>query len=113
MVAVKRPRLGLAVASVVHRLPFCCSMKTMTPLPAAKALDTAFLEIRSKLLDLAAALDRVGRGHGAAAAENDPRLDKIRQALEILEDRTAARAERIQRIFSDEYDKSWKVPQPR
>ena len=34
----------------------------MTPLPATQALDRYFLEARSKLLDLAAILDRIGRG---------------------------------------------------
>lgn len=85
----------------------------MTPLPAAKALDSFFLEARSKLLDLAAILDRIGRGQGAETAEHDPRLDKIRQALEVLHDPNDARAERIQQIFSLNYDPNWQRPQPR
>jgi hypothetical protein len=85
----------------------------MTPLPAAKALDAYFLEARAKLLDLAAVLDRIGRGAGAAGVEADPRLDKIRQALEVLHDESGGRAERVQQIFSLEYDPAWKPPQPR
>ena len=85
----------------------------MTPLPAAKALDAYFLEARSKLLDLAAILDRIGRGSGAASASEDPRLQKIRQALEVLHDQSGGRAERIQQIFSLAYDANWKLPQPR
>jgi len=85
----------------------------MTPLPAARALDQFFLEARAKLLDLAAIFDRVGRGEEAAAAEADPRMAKIRQALEVLLDRSGGRAERIQQIFSLEYDPNWKKPQPR
>lgn len=85
----------------------------MTPIPAAKALDAYFLEARSKLLDLAAILDRIGRGAQASAIDNDPRLDKIRQALEVLHDRSGGRAERIQQIFSLEYDSAWPRPQPR
>ena len=85
----------------------------MNPLPAAKALDAYFLEARSKLLDLAAVLDRIGRGSGAAGVDEDPRLARIRQALEVLHDRSGGRAERIQQIFSLEYDPSWKRPQPR
>ena len=34
----------------------------MTPLPAGKALDAFFLEARSKILDVAAILDRIERG---------------------------------------------------
>jgi hypothetical protein len=85
----------------------------MTPLPAAKALDSYFLEARSKLLDLAAILDRIGRGRDAAGLENDPRLEKIRQALEVLHDQSGGRAERVQRIFSLDYDAAWEKPQPR
>ncbi len=85
----------------------------MTPLPAAKALDTFFLEARSKLLDLAAILDRIGRGGDSSILENDPRLDRIRQALEVLHDRSGGRAERIQQIFSLDYDSAWVRPQPR
>ncbi len=86
---------------------------TTEPLPAAKALDAYFLEARSKLLDLAAILDRIGRGAGAASAEKDPRLARVRQALEVLHDETEGRAEQIQRIFSLEYDPKWEMPKPR
>ena len=85
----------------------------MTPLPAAQALDRYFLEARSKLLDLAAILDRIGRGRDASAVADDPRLDKIRQALEVLHDRSGGRAERVQKIFSLDYDAAWERPQPR
>jgi hypothetical protein len=85
----------------------------MTPLPASKALDSYFLEARSKLLDLAAILDRIGRGRDAAETTDDPRLEKVRQALEVLHDRSGGRAERIQQIFSLNYDPTWERPQPR
>ena len=85
----------------------------MKPLPAAAALDTYFLEARSKLLDLAAILDRIGRGRDAAVAAADPRLAKVRQALEVLGDDSGGRAERVQRIFSLEYEPGWERPQPR
>ena len=82
-----------------------------TPLPAAKALDTFFLEARCKLLDLAAILDRVGRGAGGGTG--DPRLAKIREALDILADESGGRAERVQKLFSLDYESGWKIPQPR
>jgi hypothetical protein len=84
----------------------------MTPQPAAKVLDAYFLEARSKLLDLAAVLDRIGRGAGAAGVEDDPRLEKIRRALEVLHDRSGGRAERVQQIFSLDYDPGWERPAP-
>jgi hypothetical protein len=83
------------------------------PLPAAQTLDAYFLEARSKLLDLAAMLDRIDRGASAADVEGDPRLAKMRQALELLHDGKRSRAERIQKIFSLDYDPEWKKPQPR
>ena len=85
----------------------------MTPLPASEALDRYFLEARCKLLDVAAILDRIGRGTGASAVEHDPRLEKIRQALEVLHDQSGGRAKRIQQIFSLDYDPKWDRPQPR
>jgi hypothetical protein len=85
----------------------------MTPLPANQALDSYFLEARARLLDLAAILDRIGRGAGAAGAAEDPRLAKIRQALDVLGDQSGGRAERVQKIFSLDYDPSWERPQPR
>ena len=85
----------------------------MTPLPANKALDSYFLEARARLLDLAAILDRIGRGGGAGGVADDRRLVRIRQALEVLGDASGGRAERVQKIFSLDYDPSWERPQPR
>jgi hypothetical protein len=45
--------------------------------------------------------------------DNDPRLDRIRKALEVLHDQSGGRAERIQQIFSLEYDQNWDKPKPR
>jgi hypothetical protein len=87
--------------------------RAMTPLTSGQALDNYFLEARSKLLDLAAILDRVGRGHGASGVQNDPRLEKLRQALARLQDRTPGRAEGVQQIFSLDYDPTWIPPRPR
>jgi hypothetical protein len=85
----------------------------MNPLTAPRALDQYFLEARSKLLDLAAFLDRVGRGENADAIDADPRAGKIDQALEVLLSDQSNKAERIQQIFSLEYDTNWKRPKPR
>ena len=81
----------------------------LSPLPARAALDAYFLEARSKLLDLAAILDRIGRGGGI----DDPRLAKVRQALAFLADGEGGRAERVQQVFSLDYDPGWQRPTPR
>lgn len=86
----------------------------MKPIPANKALEQFFLEARCKLLDVAAILDRVNRGQETGeVAANDPRIEKIRKALEVLHDQSGGRAERIQQIFSLEYDPNWDKPKPR
>jgi hypothetical protein len=85
----------------------------MNALPAAKALDAFFFEARSKILDLAAFLDRIERGDNATAIHGDPRLDKIRRALHTLLEDGNDRAERVQTIFSLDYDPNWERPKPR
>ena len=86
----------------------------MKPLPANKALEQFFLEARCKLLDVAAILDRINRGQEAGEVKaDDPRIDKIRKALEVLHDQSGGRAERIQQIFSLDYDPAWDKPRPR
>ncbi len=72
----------------------------MTPLPANKALDNFFFEARSRLLDLAAFLDRINRGRDASNVSTDPRLDKIRRALEVpCTTRAAAGRNEFSRFF--------------
>jgi len=85
----------------------------MTPLAAPQALETYFLEARGKLLEIAAILDRIGRGREAAEAASDPRMENIRRALEVLHDQSGGRAERIQQIFSLNYEPGWQLPPPR
>ncbi len=72
---------------------------------ATDALNRDFLDIRCRLLDLAAALDRVQRA--GPEAEHDPRMDQIRQSLEILASAEGARAQRVQMAFSLPYDENW------
>ncbi len=85
----------------------------MTPLPAEQALAAYYLDARSKLLELAAILDRVGRGAGAAAIVEDPRLERLARGLRVLLSEPAGRAEAVQRVFSLDYDAGWKIPEPR
>jgi hypothetical protein len=85
----------------------------MNALPATRALDQFFLDARCRLLDLAAILDRIGRGADAAAIATDPRTEKIRKAVAILESDAPNKAELIQQLFSIAYDPDWKKPSPR
>ena len=81
------------------------------PLDAPEVLDREFLEIRARLLHIAASLDRLDRAEGKVAG--DPRLEKIKKSLAILAADEANRAERIQLLFSRPYEADWKAVLPR
>ena len=76
-----------------------------TTMAAQAVMDREFLEIRAKLLELAASFDRLDRGGGIASDERSSEL--IRQGLKVLLDQTGDRAEQIQLIFSRPYDDDW------
>ncbi len=79
-------------------------------LNAEELLDQEFLVVRAKILEIAAALDRLDRGDGDAGdhPRNDPRTEKLHKGLEALLSREQNRAERIQQIFSLPYDEGWR-----
>jgi hypothetical protein len=74
------------------------------PLEACEVLNREFLEIRARLLQIAASLDRLERAGGL---EGDCRLDQIRESLAILRGSSADRAEQIQLVFSRPYEPGW------
>lgn len=78
-----------------------------SPQTARQILDRHYLEIRSKILDLAASLDRIERPADGSVAD-DPRVAKIRAGLELLLTPGTDRAERVQMLFSDAYIADWK-----
>ena len=78
-----------------------------TPLAAPDVLNREFLELRAKVLELAASLDRLDRAAGDVA--DDPRLAKLRRGLEILLASDPDRAERVQILFSRAYDDNWQA----
>jgi len=77
-----------------------------TPLTAAELLDREFLETRCKLLEVAAALDRLDRAEGSVG--DDARRQKIQRALGILASDQDNRAEQLQLLFSLDYDPAWR-----
>jgi hypothetical protein len=78
-----------------------------TPRSKAAVLDRDFLETRSKVLELAASLDRLDRAPRCTNEVPDSRVGQLRQALEALLEPGPGRAETVQRIFSLEYDPHW------
>jgi len=75
---------------------------------AAQVFNRDFLETRGKVLDLAAALDRLDRAPGKGGEHPDRRLAQLRQAIEALQEPGPGRAETVQLLFSDEYDPHWR-----
>jgi hypothetical protein len=71
-----------------------------------EVLDSDFLEIRARLLQIAASLDRLDRAEGTI--ESDARLERIAEALNVLSSAKPGRAEAIQLIFSLPYIDSWR-----
>ncbi|HLL89683.1 MAG TPA: hypothetical protein VK324_10285 [Tepidisphaeraceae bacterium] len=72
---------------------------------ARQTLDHYFLEMRGRCLSLAADLDRVERAAGGRdLLAADPRVEKLRQAIAVLQSpghEKRSRAEQVQMIFSD------------
>lgn len=77
---------------------------------APQILDQVFLDVRAKLLEVAAALDRLDRASSSDAVAQDPRRQRIQKTLEILATQKANRAEQLQLLFSDNYDEKWPRP---
>lgn len=73
---------------------------------AKQVLDRDFLASRCRLVDLAAALDRMDRAPGSVA--DDPRVGKLHAALKILADGQPDRAKRLQMLFSLPYRATWR-----
>jgi hypothetical protein len=75
---------------------------------AGEVLDRDFLDVRHRILDVAAHLDRIDSGQGGDALADDPRTAQIRDALEILHETQPDRAQRVQMTFSRPYDPNWR-----
>ena len=70
-------------------------------------LDREFLEIRAKILEVAAALDRIERADGNV--DGDSRMELIADAIKVVAAKQSdpIRAEKIQLLFSRVYDENW------
>ena len=74
-------------------------------LSAVEVLEREFLELRAKLLQVGAQLDRIDRAGDAAG---DARMRVLNEALSLLAGPGPGRAEQLQMIFSRPYDAEWK-----
>lgn len=74
---------------------------------AQEVLDREYLPVRAKILEIAAALDRIDRA--AESSARPERLTDLRAGIELLLRDKPGRAELIQRHFSLEYEESWRA----
>jgi hypothetical protein len=73
---------------------------------ASEVFNQELLPIRAKLLEVAAALDRIDRAPGSLA--NDQRRTQVQAAIQVLLRPENDRAEQIQLIFSRPYEDDWR-----
>ena len=71
---------------------------------APQILDREYLEMRARILELAACLDRIDRADGNV--DDDDKLISIRKGIEILSG-DGERATQVQLLFSREYQENW------
>jgi len=72
---------------------------------APQVFNREFLEIRAKILEIAASFDRLDRCEGSVA--DDPRWRRIQEAIELLRHDAGDRAEQVQLVFSRDYEETW------
>lgn len=84
----------------------------MSSRSADAVLNESFLEVRAKLLEIAATLDRIDRSVAQGPplnGESLQRRQRLSQALELLLEDAPGRAENVQRLFSREYEPDWRA----
>jgi hypothetical protein len=74
---------------------------------ANEILDSEFLQVRARILEVAAAFDRMDRATGEI--QTDERFKLLQQALQLtLDANDPSRAEQMQLLFSRDYDPAWR-----
>lgn len=70
-----------------------------------QVLDREFLEIRAKVLEIAASLDRIERAEGDC---DESRMQLIREGINLIASGESDLAEKVQMLFSREYTSNWR-----
>lgn len=74
---------------------------------AHEILDAEFLQVRARILEVAAAFDRMDRATGDI--QTDERFKLLQQALHLtLHANDPSRAEQMQLLFSRDFDPAWR-----
>jgi hypothetical protein len=77
------------------------------PRTADKILSDEFLIARSKILEIAATLDRLAIAPGDIGSTQQ--MQRLKAGIEILHDQQERKAERVQLLMSREYDPQWRT----
>jgi hypothetical protein len=72
-----------------------------SPLSASTLLEMYFFDIRSHLLEAAAAMDRIQRAPGGLEVMEDERMRRLIAVCDILKNGSVNRAEQFLQLFSD------------
>ena len=70
------------------------------PMTRRQLIDEYFIENRTKLIDIAAFLDRLSRSRDGSQ-EADFRMEAFREALGVLSNTATSKVQQVQMIFSD------------
>lgn len=73
---------------------------------AREVLDQEYLQIRAKILEVAAFFDRLSEAEAGDA--NQSQLELLEKGCAILNDGDVDKAARVQLLFSREYDSQWR-----
>ena len=79
---------------------------------ADQILDETFLEVRAKLLEVAATLDRIDRASDDGqplSSRAEPLREQIGEGIRICLSEGSDRAERLQKLFSRDYESDWRA----
>ncbi len=71
-----------------------------------QVFEREFLPLRARILEIAAALDRVGRA--GSIGNDEPRMAQLRAGLKVLLGSESDRAQEVQLIFSRKYHEDWR-----
>ncbi|MFN0197634.1 MAG: hypothetical protein ACKVT0_12895 [Planctomycetaceae bacterium] len=82
------------------------------PLSAEEVLDQMFLDIRAKILEVAAGFDRIERADESQTIGAQLRWKQLQGAARLLTEANRNRAEQVQLLFSDPYNPQWDKPKP-
>lgn len=70
-----------------------------------QVMEREFLQIRAKILEIAASLDRIDRAEGNC---DDSQMDLVQKGIAILAGDSGEKAVEVQMLFSRQYDDQWR-----